>query len=58
MDVRVLLQVLGESESLEAEDADVLLDRGVGCDVSPEGEAGSVGLVADGDFTFVWSFHY
>ena len=54
----MLLQVLGESESLEAEYANVLLDRGVGCDVSPEGEAGSVGLVADGDFTFVWSFHY
>ena len=35
VDVGVLLQVLRESEGLEAENTDVLLDRRVGGDVSP-----------------------
>lgn len=58
VDVRVLLQVLSEGERLEAQDADVLLYRGVGGDVSPKRETCGVGLVACCDFAFVWSFHY
>lgn len=54
----MLLQVLGQSERLEAEDADVLLDRGMGSDVSPEREPGGVGFVAPGDFAFEGSLHF
>ena len=58
VDVSVLLQVLRESEGLEAENTDVLLDRRVRGDVSPEGEASGVRFVAAGDFAFIWSFHW
>ena len=58
VDVRVLLQVLGQSKGLEAQDADVLLDRGVGRNVSPEGEPRSVGLIAARHFAFIRSFHF
>lgn len=58
VDVRVLLQVLCKRKGLEAQDTDVLLDRRVRGDVSPEGEAGSVRLVTAGHFAFVRSFHY
>jgi len=57
VDVGVLLQVLGQCEGLETEDADVLLDRGVRRDVPPEREPGSVTFVATGDFAFKGSFH-
>jgi len=58
VDVCVLFQILGQCESFEAQHTDVLLDRRVGRDVSPQREAGGVGLVAARDFAFVWSFHY
>lgn len=58
MDVRVLLQVLGQSKGLETEDADVLFDSRVRSDVSPEGEPRRVGLITAGHFTFVGSFHF
>ena len=58
VDVHVLLQVLSQGKGLEAQDADVLLDRGVGCDVSPEGEACCVGLIAARHFAFIRSFHF
>lgn len=58
VDVGVLLQVLGQCEGLEAQDADMLLDRGVRRDMSPERESGGVAFVAAGDFAFIWSFHY
>ena len=45
MDVCVLLQVLSQSKGLEAQDADMLLDRRVGRNVSPEGEPRGVGLI-------------
>ena len=57
VDVGVLLKVLGQSERLEAQNAHVLLDRRVRCDVATERESGCVGLVATGDFAFVGSFH-
>ena len=57
MDVGVLLEVLCQGESLEAEDANVLLDRRVGGDVSSEGEACCVGLVTALDFAFIRSLH-
>ena len=57
MNVGVLLQVLGQRERLETQDADVLLDRRVRCDVATERESGCVGLVTAGDFAFVGSFH-
>ena len=46
VDVCVLLQVLCQCEGLEAESTDMLFHSGVRGDVSPEGEASSVGLVA------------
>ena len=57
VDVRVLLQVLRKRKGLEAEDTDVLLDRRVRGDVSPEGEASSVRLVTGRHFAFIRSFH-
>ena len=57
VDVHVLLEVLCQSESLHAEHADMLLGLSVGRDVSSEGEAGGVGLVAASHLAFVWSFH-
>ena len=58
VDVRVLLQVLGQSKGLEAQHANVLLDRRVGCDVSPEGEPRGVGLIAARHVALVRSFHF
>ena len=58
MDVHVLFEVLGQGKSLEAEGANVLLDRRVRCDVSPEGEASGVRFVAASNLAFVWSFHF
>ena len=46
VDVDVLLQILRQCESFEAEDADVLLDRLVGCDVSSQRETSRVSLAA------------
>ena len=57
VDVGVLLEVLCQGESLEAEDANVLLDRRVGGDVSSEGEACGVGLVAALYFALIRSLH-
>lgn len=57
VDVHVLLEVLGKSESLEANDTDMLLDRAVRGDVSAQGEAGGVRFVATGDFAGVGSLH-
>lgn len=57
VDVRVFLQVLGQSKGLETEDTDVLFDRRMWSDVSPEREARSVGLITAWHLTFIWSFH-
>lgn len=57
VDVDVLLQILRQCESFEAEDADVLLDRLVGCDVSSQRETRRVSLAAACQFAFVRSFH-
>ena len=57
VDVCVLFQVLCQSKGLEAESTDMLLHSGVGGDVSPEGEASSVGLVAAIEAAGVWFFH-
>ena len=58
VDVHVLLQVLGQSECLEANHADMLLDRAMRGDVSAQGEARGVRFVAAGDFAGVGSLHW
>ena len=57
MDVHVLLKVLSKCEGFEAQHADVLFDCRVGGHVSPQGEAGSVGLITARHFAGVWVFH-
>ena len=54
----MLLQVLGKSEGLETENTNMLFDRRMRSDVSPEREACSVGLIAARHFTFIGSLHF
>ena len=54
----MLLQVLCKCESLEAEDANVLLDGLVARDVPAQREPRSVGLVAALGLTNIWLFHF
>ena len=57
VDVHMLLQVLGQCECLETDQAHVLLDCRVRCYMSPKREPSSVGFGASLDLTSVWSFH-
>lgn len=54
----MLLQVLGKSEGLETENTNMLFDRRMRSDVSPEREACGVGLIAARHFTFIGSLHF
>ena len=58
VNIHVLFEILCQRKRLEAQYADMLLGGGVGCDVSPEGEARSVGLIAARHFAFIRSFHF
>ena len=58
VDVRVLLEVLSESEALEAEHAHVHLCLLMGRQVASQRETGRVGFVATWFFALKWSFHF
>ena len=57
VNIHVLFEILCQRKRLEAQYADMLLSGGVGCDVSPEGEARGVSLITAWHLAFVWSFH-
>lgn len=57
MNVGVFLQVLRKRESLEAEHADMLLNRLVRSNMSSQRKARGIGLVATCHFAFIRSFH-
>ena len=57
VDVHVLLQVLPQSELLEADYTNMLFVLRVGCHVASEREARGVRLVAAVNFTGVGVFH-